>query len=118
MGTSLLGCRTRSAWRAGARAHLARGCSGQSRRLIDGRGQGGRSTGKFREQQSNRLRNSEDKGRAGQRGGMIVRGAAVIMLRSALVMVGRSVAMGNALRMRRDFPVLIGMNPLSHGQQR
>ncbi len=49
---------------------------------------------------------------------MIVRGAAVIMLRSALVMVGRSVAMGDALRMRRDFPVLISMNPLRHGQQR
>ena len=49
---------------------------------------------------------------------MIVRGAAVVMLRSALVMVGRSVAMGDALSMRRDFPVLIGMNPLSQGQQR
>ena len=49
---------------------------------------------------------------------MIVRGAAVIMLRPALVMVGRSVAMGDALRMSRDFPVLIGMNPLSHSQQR
>ena len=49
---------------------------------------------------------------------MIVRGAAVIMLRPAFVMVGRSVAMGDALRMRRDFPVLISMNPLRHGQQR
>ena len=72
----------------------------------------------MREQQSNRLRNSEDKSRPGQRGSMIVRGAAVVVLRSALVMVGRSVAVGDALSMRRDFPVLIGMNPLSQGQQR
>ena len=42
----------------------------------------------------------------------------MIMLRSTLVMLGRSVAMGDALRMRCDFPVLIGMNPLRHGQQR
>ena len=76
------------------------------------------STGKFREQQSHRFRNSEDKGRPGQRGGMIVRGAAVVMLRSTLVMVGRSVVVGDALRMRRDFPVLIGMNPLGHSEQR
>jgi len=49
---------------------------------------------------------------------MVVRGAAVVMLRPALVMVGRSVAVGDAFRMRRDFPVLIGMNPLGHSEQR
>ena len=57
------GCQTRTSCRAVARAHFARGCSGQSRRLIDGRNQRGRSTGRFHKQQGGRLRNSEDKGR-------------------------------------------------------
>lgn len=86
--------------------------------MIDGRGQRSVRSGTFCTQRSNRLRNGQNKDRSGQRGGMIMRSAAVVVLRAAIVMVGMSVGMGDALGVRRDLPMLISVNPLRHGQQR
>ena len=49
---------------------------------------------------------------------MIVRGAAVVVLRAILLLVCSSVVMGDAVRMGRNFPVLKGMNPMHHREQR
>jgi len=49
---------------------------------------------------------------------MIMRSAAVVVLRAAIVMVGMPVGMGDTLGVRRDLPMLISVNPLRHGQQR
>lgn len=48
---------------------------------------------------------------------MIMRSAAVVVLRAGIVMVGSFVGMGNALGVRCDLPVLINMNPSSHREE-
>lgn len=47
---------------------------------------------------------------------MVVRSAAMIVARTALIMVALRVGVGHAIVVRGDFPVLVSMGPMRHSQ--
>ena len=107
------------------RARFARRRSGQLRRMVDRGGRRGRCFEPLRNKWLHRDANSQDKNSASQSRGVIVRRAAVLMLRPrvAVVTVVAVVAvavvvmnMRHAVAVCRNLPMFVGMHALRGGQ--
>ena len=110
------------------RAHFARRRSGQLRRMVDRGGRRRRRIEPLRNKWLHRHANSQDKNSPSQSRGVIVRRAAVLMLRPrvAVVTVVAVVAvvavavvvmnMRHAVAVCRDLPMFVGMHALRGGQ--
>ena len=110
------------------RAHFARRRSGQLRRMVDRGGRRGRRFEPLRNKWLHRDANSQDKNSASQSRGVIVRRAAVLMLRPrvAVVTVVAVISvvavavvvmnMRHAVAVCRNLPMFVGMHALRSGQ--
>ena len=98
------------------RAHYAPRRSGQLRRMVDRRGPREGEPRILTGDGGHGLGDREDKDAAGQGRSVVVRSAAMVVARTALIMVAIGMRVGHAIVVRCDFPVLVSMGDMGHRQ--